>query len=489
MALIVGLLLLSLGVLPAAAFPAPPVLGGVMATTSLLLATKTKKRTAVRKPAPRKKARTRATKKRRPSAAALAAAARTKAAATVKVAEVIGEPTNAYLEQPGALVPFFEQLYRQENRLAPGPVRVLQFGDSHTAAHYWTGAIRDALQSRFGNGGSGFIHAGKPWVGYRRFDVTTAASPGWSSEGLVGKPSQRGDEFQGLSGVSVHANRPGAWITLEALTSSLEIQYLQQPGGGTFLLYDNDELVAEQSTDGELGPGILQFSTVEGTHVFKIVTASAASIKLYGWITEEPMGVTYEPLGISGANASISNRWNIPLFQHFLARRDPALIVVAYGSNEAGQLAWTYEKYFEEFDSLLKKIRAASPSASLLVVGPPDRLWYQRRGGWKAAPRMDVVVRAQRDAAKANRAAYWDTQSRMGGDGSIRDWVHAGLAARDYVHFSADGYRRLGDVLYQDLMVQYNEFKTLRNEWSASSQYDRTATEDPQPDQQGHQEE
>ena len=102
---------------------------------------------------------------------------------------------------------------------------------------------------------------------------------------------------------------------------------------------------------------------------------------------------------------------------------------------------------------------------------------------------METVVRAQRDAAKANRAAYWDTQSRMGGDGSIRDWVHAGLAARDYVHFSADGYRRLGDVLYQDLMVQYNEFKTLRNDWSASSEYDRTAAENSQPDQQGHQEE
>lgn len=489
MLLIPVVAMLLLGVLPAAAFPFPPIPPSILTAASPIFAATAKKRTVAKKPVTRKKRKARVTRKRRPSAAALAAAARAKAAATVKVAEEIGEPTNAYLEQPGALVPFFEQLYRQENHLQPGPVRVLQFGDSHTAAHYWTSAIRDALQSRFGNGGSGFIHAGKPWVGYKRFDVTTAASPGWSSEGLVGKPSQRGDEFQGLGGVSVHTARPGAWITLETSTSALEVQYLRQPGGGSFRLYDNEELVAEQSTDGELGPGILQFSTTEGMHVFKIVTTSSAPVKLYGWVSEEPLGVTYEPLGISGANASISARWNLPLFQHFLARRDAALIVVAYGSNEAGQLAWTYEKYYEEFDGLLKKIRAASPTASVLVVGPPDRLWYQRRGGWKPAPRMEVVVRAQRDAAKANRAAYWDTQSRMGGDGSIRDWVHAGLAARDYVHFSADGYRRLGDVLYQDLMVQYNEFKTLRNDWSASSQYDRPATEDSQPDQQGHQEE
>ncbi|MDZ7639349.1 MAG: GDSL-type esterase/lipase family protein [Bryobacterales bacterium] len=469
-----------------ASAPSP---AGAAASVVPVFAAATKKRTAVRKPTAKKKTSTRKSRRRRPSAASLAAAAKAKELASTKVAEQIGEPTNEYLEQPGALVPFFEQLYRQENRLNRGPVRVLQFGDSHTAAHFWTSTVRGALQSRFGNGGSGFIHAGKPWVGYRRFDVATGASPGWHSEGLVGKPSQRGDEFQGLGGVSVQATRAGSWISLDATCSTLEIQYLQQPGGGLFRLYDSGELVAEQSTDGELGPGILQLSTFEGPHEFKIVTATGAPVKLYGWVTEEPLGVTYEPLGISGANASITSRWNRGLFQHFLARRDPALIVVAYGSNEAGQLAWTYEKYFEEFDALLKKIRAASPAASLLVVGPPDRLWYQRRGGWKAAPRMDVVVRAQRDAARANRAAYWDTQTRMGGPGSMREWVRAGLAARDYVHFSADGYRRLGDVLYRDLMVQYNEFKTLRNEWSASSLYDRTPAKDPQPDQQGLQEE
>lgn len=481
--------MLSLGMTPAGALSAFRILPGSVATVSLLFATTAKKQTVVKKRrAPKKPVRAR-TVKRRPSVAARAAAERAKSAAILTVAEEIGEPTNAGLEQPGALIPFFEQLYRQENHQNEGPVRVLQYGDSHTAAHYFTSEIRNALQARFGNGGSGFIHAGKPWVGYRRFDVNVGASPGWRTEGLVGRPSQRGDEFQGLSGVSVHATRPGAWISLEAHTSTLEIQYLRQPGGGVFLLYDNEELVAEQPTDGELGPGILQFSTFEGTHTFKIVTRSSAPVKLYGWITEEPAGVTYEPLGISGANASISTRWNTSLFQHFLTRRDPALIVVAYGANEAGQLAWTYEKYFEEFNSLLQKIRAASPAASILVLGPPDRLWYQRRGGWKAAPRMDIVIRAQRDAAKANRAAYWDTQTRMGGDGSIRVWARAGLAARDYVHFSADGYRRLGDVLYQDLMVQYNEFKTLRNDWSASSHYDRTATEDPRLDQQGHKEE
>lgn len=410
--------------------------------------------------------------RRRPSAATLAARQRAAAAnrekASAAITSQIGEASGDSLHQAAALVPFFEHLYRQEHQLGHSPVRVLHYGDSHTAADYWTSSIRSSLQARFGDGGSGFSHAGSPWRGYRRFGVSGKASVGWQSAGLVGRASLRGDEFQGLGGVSVSTSRPGQWISLEARCSTLEVHYLRQPDGGRFLLYDNGKLVAEHSTSGELGPGILQLATVQGDHLFRIETLDASPVRLFGWVAELPGGVTYEPLGINGAQVSIVSRWDPSLFQAYVGQRDPALIVVAYGTNEAGQTAWNYDSYYAEFDRVLKRIRAASPTASLLVVGPPDRMWYQRRRGWMKAPRLDLVIQAQRDAAAANQAAFWDTHARMGGDGSMRRWVQAGLAGRDHVHFSADGYRRLGEVLYQDLMVQYNEFKSLRQQWTAA---------------------
>lgn len=454
-----------------------------------------KRAPAARKPvassATAAKAKPAATRKRTTTAASRAAARRRAAAAaaarekaTARISEQIGEPTNAFLEQPGALVPFFEQLYRQENQLASGPVRVLQYGDSHTAADVWTSAIRTSLQARFGDGGSGFSHAGSPWRGYRRFDVSGKASLRWQSAGLVGRASLRGDEFQGLSGVSVSTRYPKEWITLQARCSSLEVFYLQQPGGGRFLLYDNGELVAEHSTDGEYGPGILQIPAMaDGDHEFRIVTLDAAPVRLFGWVTEHGAGVTYEPLGINGAQASIGARWDPSLFAAYVARRDPSLIVVAYGTNEAGHTIWNYDSYYAEFDALLKRIRAASPTASILVVGPPDRLSYLRKRGWTRAPRLDLVIQAQRDAAQANRAAFWDTHARMGGEGSMRTWVQAGLAGRDHVHFSSAGYRRLGETLYQDLMVQYNEFQSLRRQWTSAASEEASALHSAGPDE------
>jgi lysophospholipase L1-like esterase len=38
-------------------------------------------------------------------------------------------------------------------------------------------------------------------------------------------------------------------------------------------------------------------------------------------------------------------------------------------------------------------------------------------------------------------------------------WVRAGLANYDYVHFSGLGYKKLADMLYDQLMVEYGKFQ------------------------------
>src|SRR5579885_1853991 len=77
------------------------------------------------------------------------------------------------IENSAALVPFFELLYRPQKGELPGPVRILHSGDAHTAADEWTGDLRARFQEKFGDGGSGYSFAGRPWNGYRREDVRT----------------------------------------------------------------------------------------------------------------------------------------------------------------------------------------------------------------------------------------------------------------------------------------------------------------------------
>ena len=57
------------------------------------------------------------------------------------------------------------------------PERIAWLGDSHGASDYWSGALRTALQKRFGNGGVGFVHLG--YRGYRHDGVKLTVDGRW----------------------------------------------------------------------------------------------------------------------------------------------------------------------------------------------------------------------------------------------------------------------------------------------------------------------
>lgn len=396
-------------------------------------------------------------------------------AARERVAGMAESSTSIVIENPAALVPFFEQLQRHQNGEANAPLRILHYGDSHTAADEWTGTLRNGFQTRFGDGGAGFTYSGRPWLGYRRLDVRGGATRGWQSEGLAARSS---DGRNGMGGVSVWTSRPNESIWLEAECRSMEIFYLQQPGGGSIEVRDNGESVDTVSTSGEDGAGYLHYDAAPGLHRFEIRTLDRARVRLFGWVTENERGVTYETLGINGAQASIILDWDENLLSGQVARRDPALIVLAYGTNEAGNRDYTTQTYREMYEKLLARLRKAAPTASILVVGPPDRM-YRSRGKWLPYPRIGGIIEAQRAAALASGCAFWDLRAKMGGEGVMRDWMLAGLAQYDHVHLTAAGYHRIGAALFENLMRSYGEFTSVREKLLLEEKANEPRSENP----------
>jgi lysophospholipase L1-like esterase len=386
--------------------------------------------------------------------------ARARAEASDEVSGMLERTANIPIENPAAMVPFFEQLRRTKSGEATGPLSILHYGDSHTAADEWTGSVRALLQAEFGDGGGGYSLAGRPFKSYRRQDLKSGESRGWQTEGMLTHGS---DGLYGLGGVSISTTLRGQSVYLEAECSRLELFYLQQPGGGDLQLYDNGAAVDKISTDGSLEPGYFQYQASPGSHRFELETLQRAPVRLFGWVTEKDRGVTYETLGINGAQASIMFRWDDAMLASNIARRNPALIVLAYGTNEASSPDWTQESYREMFCTLLQRLRQDAPTASILVLGPPDRE-YRAKGRWATLEKLDRIVAAQREAAMANRCAFWDMREKMGGKGAMREWVTAGLAQYDHVHFTAPGYRRLGYTLFRDLMYNYDKYTKVREE-------------------------
>src|SRR5580692_2789591 len=118
------------------------------------------------------------------------------------------------IENPHALAAFFEQLHQLEIDPKSQLVRVIQFGDSHTAADIFTGALRTLFQSKFGDGGAGFTFAGYPFAGYRIHGTRRAQSTGWTVLGT--HLNDIGDGMVGMGGVSLSTEAPGNWVSLDA---------------------------------------------------------------------------------------------------------------------------------------------------------------------------------------------------------------------------------------------------------------------------------
>ena len=371
-----------------------------------------------------------------------------------------------------ALHNFFAALDEQQDEHGAGAapertVRILQFGDSHTAADIFTGKMRASLQQQFGDGGLGFQFAGHPFAGYHLAGSLRSQTSGWLTEG--NRFTALGDGDLGLGGISISTSGRGESITLEAPCTTMQLHFLLQPGGGRLQFSDNGVAMSVIGTDlpgGEAGDtdvtpraGTFSYSCSAGEHDFEFTTLDNAPVKLLGIVTQQP-GVTYECLGINGAVAPLMLRWNQNLFSDYLRQSAPNLIVLAYGTNESGSSAEHLEDYPEQFAQIVDNLHRIAPESSILVLGPADRAMRAgRRGPWRPYPGTERIIAMQKEVCRTHGCAYWDTRRRMGGFGSMQQWVTAGWAQPDRTHLTSTGYRTLADALFEDLMRTYNHYQ------------------------------
>jgi lysophospholipase L1-like esterase len=100
--------------------------------------------------------------------------------------------------------------------------------------------------------------------------------------------------------------------------------------------------------------------------------------------------------------------------------------------------------------SVIQRIRAAVPQASILLFAPPDRADLPL-----AAARIPTMIETQRRVAIESGVAFWSAFGAMGGSGSMNAWVTRGWAQGDHVHLTRPGYDLLAEAFCKDLMLAY----------------------------------
>lgn len=376
-----------------------------------------------------------------------------------------GRASSGSLENAGAMKHFFEALAQLDDGGGQHDVRVVQFGDSHTAADLESGVVRRALQTRFGDGGRGFVEVGRPWKTYWQEGIK---SPGMSKEwaperGKLDHGKFVGDGCYGLGGVCLVTSKKGAraWTDVTAPTSHVELSYMEQAQGGTFELLVDGTVALKVSTKGKASASAWKGVDVpEGPHHFEVQALGDGDVRFFGMTLDRgALGLTWDALGINGARVSTALSWNEDHMNEQLAHRAPDLVVVAYGTNESADDG-AVDVAERQLVDLLGRVARAVPAASCLILGPPDRA-VETGGGWMTSPKLEQIVDMERQVARAAGCAFFDQLAAMGGPGTMAAWADETppRGQKDHVHLTREGYAFVGQAMADDVVRAYGEWR------------------------------
>jgi lysophospholipase L1-like esterase len=365
----------------------------------------------------------------------------------------------------------FDVFARLDDGRAREDVRILQFGDSHTASDFGVGVVRHVLQTRFGEGGRGFVSLGRPWKWYAQDGVRGGMTQEFEASRLRRLPGSA-SEFDGdlgLLGVAIETTRGGAraWTDVTARSSRIELAFLGQPAGGSFDLFVDGAYAGRVATRSEQrAAGFFALDVADAPHSVEVRALGDGAVRLFGMtLDRSEAGVVVDTLGINGAEISTPLRWNQDHFSEQLRHAAPDLVVLAYGTNEALEPALSDDEYERKLVELVGRISRAMPSTACLLLGPPDLARHSRgQDDWRTLPRLLEIVAVQRKVAEAAGCAFYDQLSVMGGPGSIAAWAvePQPRAMRDRVHLTRGGYSQLATSFTSDVLRAYDEWRAER---------------------------
>jgi lysophospholipase L1-like esterase len=396
---------------------------------------------------------------------------------------------------------------------APGrnrpPIRILQLGDSHTAADFFSGELRQRLQARFGVGGPGYLAAGTPRFGVRTGLFKVTASSGWNYQTLQKSDAPSQFWLSGFNAVSAATGNSITYMSDPLVTfDSIELDGIRQPQGGSIEVRLDGVLAGTFDFNGaKTEPMVFrmrpQKKAAEQFRTLEIKTTSSGPVVLSSVaINDRRSGVSLSSIGYPGATVGILNKFAPDLLSDDLRRIDPQVVILAFGTNEASNDMLRPEAYTSVYEQVLDRIKAAVPSANIVIVGPPDG--EERDSACKSEPaavdcrsvspsspekqnaaqgnhagpdchwhqlvKLSAVRDAESEIAARRGFAYWNWASIMPQECGAHRWVTANppLMTPDHIHFTRGGYAMAADRFLPTLMPLVEKYATAGN--ASSSQ-------------------
>lgn len=353
---------------------------------------------------------------------------------------------------------FYQKLYNVKNN-GTGIVSIVHIGDSHIQADYLSAIVRNNLQQFFGNAGRGLVFPYQLAQSNAPSDITSSSNSSWQFNRLAHPEIPIA---AGISGYCIKTNAPGASIDLSLKSNENGNQLFNKL---KFFLDSNYSSSWILQTDETNAPYLIK-NEEGGESVFKEVVLDQSSTgftlssipsdntkEFYGVSLENSdAGVLYHTIGVNGARFDHYNLAS--LFWQQLGSLNADLYIISLGTNEAQRTDFNDPAFLQQVSLFLQNLKQTSPNAAVLITTAADS-YYRRR-------HSNVSLRSLNSSLNnycaKQHIPLWDLYRITNGYGSAYSWLKRGLMNNDRIHFTSEGYRIQGTLLFNALAKGYNNY-------------------------------
>jgi len=355
---------------------------------------------------------------------------------------------------------------------------ILQLGDSHTAADFFTGRIRERLQQAFGTGGEAILAPGRPHIGVRSSLFSADASSDWTYESFLHSDDRKRVHISGYNAVAHHA---AATLTFKSrndrVYNDAKVSFLEQPNGGKAEVLLDGQSVGEVDLEGDANREVTfdaRPRNGDGFRELQVRTLSDAPV-IVGDVEVERAGdgVSFLSIGYPGATIGAVERLDSSNLAADVRRLAPDVVVLAFGTNEGFNDNLDIGAYTAQYEQLIRRLQALRPGMKIVIVGPADAarptglrhcegvgqncgagallqtaaMESSGKCRFPIPPKLNPVREAQRKIAAEMGLAFWDWSTVQGGLCGAQAWAAANppLMAHDFVHMTLEGYKQSAD--------------------------------------------
>lgn len=358
------------------------------------------------------------------------------------------------------------QLAKSQKRV----IRVLHYGDSQIEMDRLSANLREFFQSKFGGGGPGMLpaiqtipsavvsqHASGNLTAYAPYgDAGKRTSTG--NYGIMAKNYRMGSSAV----INIYASKHKAARERVKHFSSVKILVNDHKGNFKAKIREKGRQTTYELESSGKGIQVLscQLDTVATTLTLNLSGPS----DIYGIMVDDGYGVNVDNIPLRGCSGTIFTQIKDTVLQRCYQLSDVGMILLQFGGNSVPALYndASIQRFKETTAKQIQYIKRLYPQAVVVYIGPSDM--STRKGGkLHTYPCLPKLIEALKAAALENGACYWDLYAAMGGENSMIQWVKAGLAGPDYIHFTPKGAEKMGEIMAKSFEEVYDFYRMREN--------------------------